>query len=51
VDALARRDFIFAVVLFSAFGKASRFLVLAAVGSPLFFLVLLALQGRGRKPS
>jgi phosphatidylglycerophosphate synthase len=51
VDALARRDFIFAVVLFSAFGKASWFLVLAAVGSPLFFLVLLALQGRGRKPS
>lgn len=40
VDVLARRDFIYLVVLLSAFGKATWFLVLAAVGTPLFFLAL-----------
>jgi len=40
MDHLARRDFIYAVVLFSAFGKAAWFLSLAAVVSPIFFLVL-----------
>jgi len=40
-DALARRDFIYLVVLLSAFGKARWFLVLAAIGSPAFFAVLL----------
>ena len=41
-DALARRDFIYLVVLLSAAGKANWFLVLAGVGAPIFFLVLLA---------
>lgn len=41
-DALARRDFIYLVVLLSATGKANWFLVLAGVGAPIFFLVLLA---------
>ncbi|MBI3326965.1 MAG: CDP-alcohol phosphatidyltransferase family protein [Nitrospinae bacterium] len=40
-DTLARRDFIYLVVLLSAMGEATWFLILAAVGSPLFFLVLL----------
>ena len=47
-DALARRDFIYVIVILSAFGKAHWFLALAAVGAPLFFLVLVALAaGRG----
>jgi len=41
-DALARRDFIYLVVLLSSAGKASWFLALAGVGAPIFFLVLLA---------
>jgi phosphatidylglycerophosphate synthase len=41
-DALARRDFIYLVVLLSAAGKANWFLLLAGVGAPVFFLVLLA---------
>ena len=48
-DGLARRDFIYLVVLLSAFGKAVWFLALAAVGSPIFFLVLLALSWGGRR--
>ncbi len=41
MDGLARRDFIYLVLLLSAFGKASWFLVLAAIGAPVFFLLLL----------
>jgi phosphatidylglycerophosphate synthase len=40
-DALARRDFIYLVVILSAFGKAHWFLILAAVGAPIFFTVVL----------
>jgi hypothetical protein len=40
-DTLTRRDFIYLVVMLSAFGKAHWFLVLAAFGAPLFFFVLL----------
>jgi phosphatidylglycerophosphate synthase len=48
LDAFARRDFIYLVVLLSAFGKARWFLALAAVGSPAFFavLVLMSLSAR-----
>ena len=42
-DALARRDFIYLVVLLAAFGLVRWFLILAAVGAPLFFLSLLAM--------
>ncbi len=41
LDALGNRDFIFGVVLLSFFGKAAWFLILAAVGAPIFFLLLL----------
>lgn len=44
-DALARRDFIYLVVLLAAAGKANWFLLLAGVGAPIFFLVLLAVAG------
>ncbi|MFQ5932371.1 MAG: hypothetical protein ACE5MM_08180, partial [Nitrospiraceae bacterium] len=41
LDALANRDFIYVVVLLSIFGKAAWFLVPAAVGAPIFLLLLL----------
>jgi len=40
-DTLAHRDFIYLVVLLSAVGKVPWFLLLTAVGSPIFLLVLL----------
>ena len=45
-DALSRRDFIYLVLALSLFGKADWFLALTAVGSPVFFLVLVALDRR-----
>ncbi len=42
-DAVSRRDFIYLVLILSAFGKAHWFVVLAAVGAPIFFLVLTAI--------
>jgi phosphatidylglycerophosphate synthase len=47
-DALARRDFIYLVVILAAFGLVRWFLILAAVGAPLFFLSLLAMARAGR---
>lgn len=41
LDALARRDFIYIIVLLSIFGKAVWFLVLAGIGAPIFLLLLL----------
>jgi phosphatidylglycerophosphate synthase len=41
MDSLARRDFIYLVVALAAFGKASWFVALSAIGSPIYFLLLL----------
>lgn len=49
-DALAHRDFIYLIVLLAAFGKARWFLLLTAVGTPTF-LLLLACVGRRRRTS
>ncbi len=46
VDALGSRDFIYVVVLLSAFGKAAWFLVAAAIGGPVYLLLALSLDGR-----
>ncbi|MEP6802603.1 MAG: CDP-alcohol phosphatidyltransferase family protein [Acidobacteriota bacterium] len=48
-DALARRDFIYLVILLSAFGRAHWFLALAAAGAPLFFFFLVAIEASGRR--
>jgi len=40
-DAVANRDFIYLVILLAAVGKASWFLLLAGVGTPIFLAVLL----------
>jgi hypothetical protein len=52
-DALSRRDFIYLVLALSLFGKANWFLFLTAIGAPIFFIVLLALDRRHaeRKPA
>ncbi len=49
LDALARRDFIYFVMVLALFGKAYWFLAPVSVGTPGFFLALLvmALGGRG----
>ncbi len=41
LDAVGQRDFIYAVIVFSALGKAAWFLALAALGAPMFFLLML----------
>jgi 1L-myo-inositol 1-phosphate cytidylyltransferase / CDP-L-myo-inositol myo-inositolphosphotransferase len=51
MDAAARRDFIYAVPVIALFGKSSWFLVMAAVGAPIFFLLLIALALRERLQS
>jgi len=48
LDAASRRDFIYLVVILALFGKSNWFLVLAAVGAPVFFLLLLFLALRER---
>jgi phosphatidylglycerophosphate synthase len=48
-DALARRDFIYLVVVLSAFGKAHWFLVMAAIGAPGFFLALVVIDLSSRR--
>ena len=48
-DALSRRDFIYLVLILSAFGKAHWFLALAAVGAPAFFLVLTVIASAERR--
>lgn len=49
LDALSRRDFIYLVVLLSLFGKAAWFLALAAVGAPIFFVMLLVVAASESK--
>lgn len=41
VEALAHRDFIYLIVLLATAGKAAWFLVLAAIGTPIFLLLVL----------
>ena len=46
VDALGARDFIYIVILMSAFGKAKWFLVAAAIGAPMYLALAIVLIGR-----
>ena len=48
-DAVSRRDFIYLVLILSAFGKAHWFVVLAAIGAPAFFLVLTVIASAERR--
>ena len=47
-EAFSHRDFIYLVVVLSAFGKAHWFLMLASVGTPIFFLLILWVSARRR---
>jgi len=53
LDALSRRDFIYLVVALGLFGKANWFLLLASLGAPTYFflLVLLAIRESVTKAS
>jgi len=48
LDAAARRDFIYMVPVLTLFGKASWFLVMAALGAPIFFFLLISVAIRER---
>lgn len=48
LDAASRRDFIYLVLFLALFGKSNWFLVLAAVGAPAFFFLLVFLAMRER---
>jgi phosphatidylglycerophosphate synthase len=47
-EAFSSRDFIYLVVVLSAFGQAHWCLILASVGTPIFFLLLLSIGARRR---
>jgi phosphatidylglycerophosphate synthase len=46
LDALSRRDFIYLVIALALFGKANWFLLLASLGAPTYFFLLLFLAIR-----
>jgi phosphatidylglycerophosphate synthase len=46
LDAASRRDFIYLVVLLALFGKSSWFVLLAALGAPIYFCLVLFLAAR-----
>jgi phosphatidylglycerophosphate synthase len=48
LDSLSRRDFIYLVLLLSIFGKATWFLAASAVGTPIFFILLIVAATRAR---
>jgi hypothetical protein len=43
LDAASRRDFIYLVILLALFGKSNWFLLLAALGAPIYFCLVLFL--------
>ena len=48
LDSASRRDFIYLVILLALFGRSNWFLVMAGIGTPIyFFLVLFAARPRG----
>jgi phosphatidylglycerophosphate synthase len=50
LDAASRRDFIYLVLILALFGKSNWFLLLAALGAPIFFILLVFLALRERHP-
>jgi hypothetical protein len=46
LDALSRRDFIYLVVALALFGRANWFLLLASLGAPTYFFLLVLLAVR-----
>jgi 1L-myo-inositol 1-phosphate cytidylyltransferase / CDP-L-myo-inositol myo-inositolphosphotransferase len=50
LDAASRRDFIYLVLILALLGKSNWFLLLAAMGAPIFFFLLVFLAVRERLP-
>ena len=48
LDAASRRDFIYLVILLALFGKSNWFLLLAALGAPIYFFLVVFLAARER---
>ena len=48
LDAASRRDFIYLVLLLALFGKSNWFLLLAGLGAPIYFCLVLFLAARER---
>jgi 1L-myo-inositol 1-phosphate cytidylyltransferase / CDP-L-myo-inositol myo-inositolphosphotransferase len=48
LDAASRRDFIYLVPVLALFGKSNWFLLLASIGAPIFFFLLVFLAARER---
>jgi 1L-myo-inositol 1-phosphate cytidylyltransferase / CDP-L-myo-inositol myo-inositolphosphotransferase len=51
IDFLARRDFIYLVIILAIFGKIHWFLIMGALGAPVYFLVLIFLHLRSGNQS
>ena len=51
LDAASRRDFVYGVPILALFGKSNWFLLLAAIGAPIFFFLLVVLALRERMQS
>jgi hypothetical protein len=49
LDELSRRDFIYLVPVFAAFGKAQWFVALSGVGAPAFLVLLIVTVARARR--
>jgi hypothetical protein len=41
LDSASRRDFIYLVILLALFGRSSWFLVMAGIGAPIYFILVL----------
>ena len=48
LDAASRRDFIYLVILLALAGKSNWFLLLAGIGAPIYFLLILFAAARER---
>ena len=48
LDSASRRDFIYLVLLLALFGKSNWFLLLAGLGAPIYFCLVLFLAARER---
>ena len=49
LDAASRRDFIYLVLILALFGKSDWFLLLAALGAPIYFILVLVVAWRERR--
>jgi phosphatidylglycerophosphate synthase len=50
LDAASRRDFIYLVLILALVGRSNWFLLLAAIGAPIYFILVMLLAARERLP-